>query len=210
LTEHFRRRRSQRVGRGVTATLCTLLLAGCATHSYRDNHHHAGGEASGLDIADANNNGAYVQAGPLTYQLQISRELNQYGVEDRQYVTGLPAGMAQPRPNQEWFGVFMWAKNQTHTVQTTAPPADFVIKDTQGNTYRPVALESSRNPFAWTSQQLQPGAVEPGAESIAGRGFTGGGLLLYKVYTTIYDNRPLTLDILGANGRILSTISLDL
>ena len=33
------------------------------------------------------NNGVYVDAGPVTYQLQISRELNQYAVEDRQYLT---------------------------------------------------------------------------------------------------------------------------
>ena len=34
----------------------------------------------------------YVDAGPITYQLQISRQLNQYATEDSQYLAGLPAG----------------------------------------------------------------------------------------------------------------------
>jgi hypothetical protein len=49
-------------------------------------------------VADANNNGFYVDAGPVTYQLQISRELNQYDIEDRRYLTGLPAGGGRPPP----------------------------------------------------------------------------------------------------------------
>ena len=34
------------------------------------------------EVADADNDGVYVDAGPITYQLQISRELNPYSVED--------------------------------------------------------------------------------------------------------------------------------
>ena len=70
-------------------------------------------------VADANNNGGYVDAGPITYQLQISRVLNPYATEDSQYVKGLPAGTAGPTATQEWYGVFLWAKNQTSQPQTT-------------------------------------------------------------------------------------------
>ena len=63
---------------------------------------HATPSAVGvLGGADAENNGAYVQAGAITYQLQISRELNPYSVEDSPYVKGLPAGYPGPTANQE-------------------------------------------------------------------------------------------------------------
>ena len=71
-------------------------------------------------VADANNDGDYIAAGPITYQLQISRELNPYGTEDSAYLKGLPAGRpADARPNQLWYGVFLWAKNQTGHPATT-------------------------------------------------------------------------------------------
>ena len=52
------------------------------------------------DPSTADNEGVYIDAGPITYQVQISRELNPYKVEDRQYLAGLPAGTghADPRP----------------------------------------------------------------------------------------------------------------
>ncbi len=68
--------------------------------------------------ANANNNGGYVDAGPVTYQVEISRELNPYSTEDSAYVKGLPAGTTGPTANQFWYGVFVWAKNQTHHDQT--------------------------------------------------------------------------------------------
>ncbi len=64
-------------------------------------------------VADANNIGGYVDAGPITYQLQISRILNPYGTEDSQYLKGLPLGTPPLTADQYWYGVFLWAKNQT-------------------------------------------------------------------------------------------------
>jgi hypothetical protein len=57
---------------------------------------------------------------------------------------------------------------------------------------------------------LQPGAVQPEPDTIAGQGATQGGLLLFKVSTNVYSNRPLTLYILGSNNQKLGSISLDL
>ena len=196
----------------VPVALAALTLAGCATSSYntkqqtpamRKEH-----KLTGHEVADDNNDGAYVSAGALTYQLQISRELNQYGVEDSQYVKGLPKGFAQPNSQQEYYGVFMWAKNQTKQVHTTTD--NFYIEDTVGNKYYPVKLNSALNPYAWKSQALEPGTTEPGEDSTAGNGFTGGGLLLFKLPTTIYNNRPLWLYINNAQGEPIGKISLDL
>ena len=82
-----------------------LATAGCGKLT----HQQAGEE----------NDGVYVNAGRITYQLQVSRELNQYATEDRQYITGLSASETSLSPTQEWYGVFLWAKNQSGAAQTT-------------------------------------------------------------------------------------------
>src|SRR5262249_14735081 len=74
------------------------------------------------------NDGVYVDAGPITYQLQVSRQLNQYAVEDRQYLAGLPTGEGHLTPSELWFGVFLWAKNQTDQYHPTSD--NFKISDT--------------------------------------------------------------------------------
>ena len=159
------------------------------------------------------NDGVYVTAGPITYQLEVSRELNPYATEDRQYLAGLPAGAASLTSSQEWYGVFLWAKNQTRQPQRTSD--HIVIVDTQGDKYYPIALNPSLNGYAWTPQSLRPGDTEPGPDTVASFGPTQGDLLLFKLNatgpTSVYDNRPLTLEILGpTNNKVWATISLDL
>jgi hypothetical protein len=181
--------------------LCGLLLVvGLAACGHQSPHE---------SFADANNDGDYVSAGYITYQLQISRELNQYSAEDSSYLKGLPAGVsASLGPNQLWYGVFLWAKNQSgHPAATTD---NFEITDTQNDVYRPVKLNTQLNPFAWTSMPLANLATEPGPNTVASLGPTQGGLLLFKVNTSAYSNRPLTLYILGPDNRRLGGISLNL
>jgi hypothetical protein len=158
--------------------------------------------------ADANNDGSYIDAGPVTYQLEISRELNPYSTEDSAYVKGVPAGTADPTANQLWYGVFLRGLNQTHHDQTTLDR--FEITDTQGNTYYPLKLDTNVNPFAWTPQTLAPNQIEPGPNTVASSGPTQGGLLLFKLDTAVYSNRPLTLWLLGSGGNKLGSISLNL
>ena len=161
------------------------------------------------NFADANNDGDYISAGYITYQLQISRELNQYGTEDSSYLKGLPAGVSPTLgPDQLWYGVFLWAKNQSGHPATTSDR--FEVVDTQGNVYHPIELNTQVNPFAWTSQTLPNLATYPGPNTVASDGPTQGGLLLFKMSTTVYSNRPLTLFILGHGNRRLGGISLNL
>jgi hypothetical protein len=157
------------------------------------------------DTADSNNIGAYVEAGPVTYQLQVSRQLNQYSSEDSGYLAGLPKPDARLAPDQFWYGVFVWAKNRTNQPQQTT--SDFDVVDTQGHVYHPIFFN---NPYVWASQTLKPGAVQPIPNTTAGFGPTGGGLLLFKVNTSVYSNRPLTLEIRGNTGKVWATVSLDL
>jgi hypothetical protein len=154
------------------------------------------------------NDGVYVTAGPITYQLEISRELNQYATEDRQYITGLPAGETSLAPTQAWYGVFLWAKNQTKKPEMTT--GNFDIVDTQGKHYYPVTINPSLNPYAWAPKSLAPGETEPGPDTTASFGPTQGAVLLFKLDTSVYDNRPLTLEIRGASRKLWGTISLDL
>jgi hypothetical protein len=169
----------------------SVLVGACGTHIN--------------NVADANNNGKYLKAGPMTYQLQVSRELNQYGLEDSGYLADLPRREAKLAPNQLWFGVFLWAKNTTEQPQRTTALFDMV--DTQGNVYHPIVFN---NPYVWTSQMLKPGAIEPNPNTTAGFGPTQGALVLFKVNTDVYSNRPLTFEIRGNTGKVWATISLDL
>jgi hypothetical protein len=156
----------------------------------------------------ADNDGVYVDAGPITYQLQVSRELNQYATEDSQYLTGLPSGAASMSAGQEWYGVFLWAKNQTNSRQVTSDQFDIV--DTEGNHYYPLQVTPSLNAYAWTAQSLAPGATEPAPDTTASFGPTQGALVLFKLNASIYANRPLTLEIRGPSQQLWGTISLDL
>jgi hypothetical protein len=181
--------------------LCGLLLViGLAACGHQSPHE---------SFADANNDGDYVSAGYITYQLQISREINQYSAEDSAYLKGLPSGVSPSLgPNQLWYGVFLWAKNQSGHPATTSD--NFKITDTQGDVYRPVKLDTAVNPFAWTAMPLANLATEPGPNTVASLSPTQGGLLLFKVNTSVYSNRPLTLYILGPDDRQLGGISLNL
>ena len=157
----------------------------------------------------SDNEGVYVDVGPLTYQVQISRQLNPYNIEDKEYLSGVSATTLTP--DEEWFGVFLWAKNETESDHITA--SQFAIVDTQGNRYTPVAINSSVNPYAWTSQTLKPLGTEPAPDSTAYFGPTQGAELLFKLNTSVYSNRPLTLEITpppGSGQDHPSTVSLDL
>jgi hypothetical protein len=148
----------------------------------------------------------YVDAGPVTYQVQLTRELNPYLTEDRNYLAGV-ANATTIAPNEVWFAIFMWAKNQTKSDQTTSD--QFTVTDSAGNTYYPVSIPST-NPFAWTAQTLGPGGTEPGPDTAAIFGPTQGGALIFKLNDSAYSNRPLTLNIFAPGQSQPSTVSLDL
>jgi hypothetical protein len=161
------------------------------------------------DPPTADNDGVYVQAGPITYQLQISRLLNQYATEDSHYVKGVPAGLGSLNSSQLWYGVFLWAKNQGNRPAKTTD--NFDIVDTVGNHYYPIHLNTALNPYAWTAQTLGPGQTVPGPDTPASWGPTQGELLLFKLNLSVYSNRPLTLEIRSpTTGKLWATISLDL
>jgi hypothetical protein len=164
-----------------------LLAAGCG----EQREVRTQGETEGL----------YVDSGPLTYQVQISRYLNPADVEDRSYFKGLSPGAARLTQNQVWFGVFMRVQNYTHQTQTPPAPRDFTIRDTQKNVYRPQAINTNINVFAYVQRPIVGSGVVPEPNSPAGFGPIGGALLLYKLNVASTQNRPLELHIAPPEGR---------
>jgi hypothetical protein len=171
-----------------------LLAAGCGNKTN--------------SLTEAQTEGLYMDAGPLLYQVQISRYLNPADPEDAAYLTGLPAGTStQPPKGQVWFAVFMQVRNRTN--QTQQPTTQFTIRDTQGADYQPVPLNSKLNPFAYVAAPLGPGGLNPGIETPAYNGPIQGSMILFKLTSSSLQNRPLTLRIDGGAGEV-ATIDLDL
>jgi hypothetical protein len=154
-------------------------------------------------------NGAepYFWSGPVTYQIQVSRQLNPYDTYDVQYLAGVK-GAQSIGAQQFWFGVFLWAKNQTNHPVTSADR--FKIVDSAGDVYYPTSLNPGVNPYAWTSQTLSPDAIEPAADSAAADSSPGGGEILFKLNESVYSNRPLTLEVYTPGSSKPSNVSLDL
>ena len=189
------KRSRARIAAVLVPVLVSVAVAGC-------------GSAKHPSDATAENNGYYVKAGQVYYQLQVSRQLNQFATEDHQYLTGLPSGTAAPSATQLWYGVFLRAMNDSEQHQLTANRFDIV--DTKGNKYYPVPVNSTVNQYAWTATRLDPKGTEPGPDTTASFGPTQGSLVLFKLSTSVYNNRPLTLQIHPPGSSQVSTISLDL
>jgi len=158
----------------------------------------------------ADSEGAYIQAGPLIYQVELSRELNPANIEDAQYLEGLPADTPRLAGDEEWFGV--WLRVQNATSESHPSASDFTIVDTTGVTYEPIALPAA-NPFSYQptsveSDEFQP--IKPDPESAAGSGPINGEMLLFKLHTDVYSNRPLELEITPPDGGEPSSVVLDL
>lgn len=149
--------------------------------------------------------GTYVTAGDLQYQVQISRQLNAKDFEDRDYLTGLPAD-ASLNKDQEWFGVFIRVWNRTGSDHETA--SQFEIRDTTGKTYEPLAIDTNLNRTAYRPVLIHGGDQVPVPGSLARENLTQGGLLLFRVEHGTLANRPLELSITSPEGKS-ATVDLD-
>jgi hypothetical protein len=159
-------------------------------------------------VTFAPDEGTYVQVGPLSYQVQISRYLNPGDTEDKAYLAGLPAGTQLDQKGQLWFGVFIRAKNYSKQTQTPAPPSAYTIADTENDHFRPVQLDRSRNAYAYTPVKMTPAAWFPDQQTTAGINPIAGEELLFRLPISAVQNRPLELHIDNAGHS--AVISLDL
>lgn len=179
----------------VLACLFAVALGGCAR-----------GTASNAQN-QATDEGTYLEAGGLKYQIQISRYLNPSDGEDHGYLIGLPPG-EKLGTNDIWFGIFMRVENDGD--RPAAATSNYTITDTQGNTFHPVPLGAS-NVFAYRAHTLPPGGKIPAPDSSAGQGPIQGSLLLFKLNQDDLQNRPLVLHINpGAPTGQTASVEIDL
>jgi hypothetical protein len=166
------------------AALALLVLSGCG-----DSHTKV---AAGTYAGESGANAPYLDVGPLAYEVQLSRQLSPFDVEDAAYLQGLtPAQRALTR-EQEWFAVFMQVYNRSSQGHPAAN--EVTITDTQGNVYRPVVPDAS-NSFAYRGGEVPANGRLPIPDSVAAAGATQGALLLYKIQIASLSNRPLTVKI---------------
>ena len=132
--------------------------------------------------------GTYLNVGPLTYQVQISRQLNPNDIEDRTYLQGVAPFQAKLATGQTWFGIFIRVANETKKAHPAAN--DFTIVDTQDDRYFPVK-QSPLNHFTYQGGIVPPSGLLPPVNSVASEGVIQGSLVLFKLPLSALDNRPL-------------------
>ncbi|HMJ35245.1 MAG TPA: hypothetical protein VK501_15145 [Baekduia sp.] len=180
----------------VTTTAAVLTAAGAlAACGQSEEPRHAATE------------GVYVNTGELKYQVQISRQLTARDFEDRDYLVGLPAGAQTLGKGEEWFAVFIRVFNSTKAPHPSAQK--FVIRDTTGKEFQPVALDTAVNRVAYRPEVVHGGDQIPVPGSLARENLTQGGMILFKVPSASYANRPLELHIAPPEGGAEATVDLD-
>jgi hypothetical protein len=157
-------------------------------------------------VLEGKTEGIYLDVGELKYQVQVSRQLNPYDTEDKEYLTAIPAAERRLAPGETWFGVFMRVENTTDETHPSA--RSFVIEDTTGEKFRPVSLPLV-NGYAYRPARVEPGVVLPKPNSTAGFGSTRGSLLLYRMKTETLALRPLVMTIMPPQGGPSGHIDLD-
>lgn len=159
-------------------------------------------------ITEAETEGVYIDVGGLTYQVQLSRYLNPFDVEDKEYLRGLPSDVNPVLPGDEtWFGVWMRVKNYSDEPLKTSDT--FTIVDTEGNEFTPVHQDAATNPFVYAPLLLQHAQVLPPPDTAAASGVIQGSLILFRLKTDSLQNRPLRLEI-EQEGATTGEIDLDL
>jgi hypothetical protein len=169
--------------------VATALLASLALGACGDAHTRV---TTGTYAGESGAAAPYLDVGPLVYEVQISRQLNPFDVEDAAYLRGVPLAQRQLAPGQEWFGVFIQVYN--HSSSGLPAATSTTVTDTQGNTYTPIVPDQS-NEFAYRAGLVPANSRLPVPDSVASFGPTQGALLLYKIQTVSLDNRPLEIRI---------------
>jgi hypothetical protein len=162
---------------------------------------------SGEEPTRGKTEGVYVSTGELKYQVQISRQLTPLDFEDRDYLVGLPSGGSTLAKGEEWFAVFIRVFNETKSAHPSAER--FVIHDTTGKEYQAVAVDTNVNRVAYRPAEVGAGDQIPVPGSLARENDTQGGMVLFKVQSASYANRPLELHIAPPEGGEEAIVDLD-
>jgi hypothetical protein len=178
----------RRLALGLLAVAAVLVLAAC------------GNKPKISTVGETE--GTYLNVGPLSYQVQISRQLNPDDIEDRTYLQGLPPFQAKLATGQTWFGVFLRVANESKKPHPAANA--FTIVDTQDDRYFPVK-QSPQNAFTYQGGIVPASGLLAPLDSVASEGVIQGSLVLFKLPLSALDNRPLEFivtDQLQNKGRV--------
>jgi hypothetical protein len=160
------------------------------------------------EVRVGHSEGIYVTAGDLKYQVQISRILNPSDLEDRDYLTGIASYDGSLGRDEQWFGIFLRAFNETDEPHRTASRME--IEDTTGAKFQPVRVDPNVNRVAWRSVVVKGGDQVPVPGSLARENDTQGALVLFKIPDPAFANRPLELHIASPNGGEDAIVELDI
>ncbi len=178
----------------LATALLAVVAAGC------------GNEDEEVTVAETE--GIYLDINGLKYQIEMSRYMNPNDIEDSEYLIGLPESSAPPTEDEIYFGV--WVRVENVSEDETRPAAsNWEIHDTQDNVYRPIAIDTEINPFAFEAVDVPPKTVLPLASSAAGQGPIQGSLLLFKIRNESFQNRPLELTFSNGGGSQEGVYDLD-
>ena len=152
----------------------------------------------------AHNEGIYFDVGALKYQVQITRPLNPAQVMDRELLQGVPALQRVTKSDELWFATFLRIENETSDPQPKA--SRFIIRDTNGDVFRPIPVNPLANPFAYRGGLLLAGDAYPDINSIPGQTDINGKMLLFKLPLNAIALRPLVLTAVSYTHLTLPTI----
>ena len=176
----------------LAAAVAALGVAGCNKHD---------------EVRFAETEGIYVTVDDLKYQIQLSRILNSAAPDDAAFLNGVSEADGQLAADEVWYGIFMRVENDKGEPHEAAD--NFVIKDTQGEEFRPVTQDPERTPFLYEGGELEPGNLIPVTDSPPSENSIRGNLILFKVKTGSLYNRPLELEIESPTGGDGATIDID-
>jgi hypothetical protein len=149
--------------------------------------------------------GTTLEVNGVSYEVQISRQLNPYDDGDRALFQGVPAAGRRLPGDQVWLGVFMQAENDSHDRRRAARSVS--LADDFDHVFRPVRLPGV-NDYAYRPVLLAPGETEPTPDSPAASAPEQGSLLLFHLpMSYCMSNRPLELRI--RDHGTLASVQLD-
>jgi hypothetical protein len=173
----------------VRAAACALLLGATAALAAGCGE---AGEHRAFVPGEGAREGIAVNLDGIDYEVFITRELNVFDPEDKQYYQGRPAP-----PGASYYGVFLRACALEDLEGPRTTSTDLKVVDIRGKEYEPLPLPS-HNVFAYRGERLQPGECLPNAASATAYGPTGGAMALFQIPVSDTENRPFELEIAGA------------
>lgn len=139
--------------------------------------------------------GARVDLDGIVYQVQLSRILNPEDVEDAAYLVDQPA----PASDEAYYAVFIRVDNEEGgKAIDTIPLESFTLRDASGKEYEPIAVDAPGLTYEQTG--LREGDRLPAADTAADNYPNKGALILFKVPYSSLEDRPLELELHGADG----------